>query len=379
MTRISLAFVNSFRDRHGRMRHYFRRPGCKSVPLPGLPGSTEFMEAYQVALAGVPLPPEIGASRTKPGTINAAIVVYYKSKAFTEALASETQRMRRNILERFRSDHGEKRIALLQRQHIVKLLEPMKPHAQRNWLKTIRGLMAFALAESMIAADPTEGVKPIKAAKSRGHMTWHAPQIAMYRNQYSLGTMARLAIEFMLNVGARRHDAHLLGYQHIRDGRICWRPHKTLRTTGQPLKIKIMPQLQEALDAMSRSENVLTFLTTEHGKPFASAAAFGNKFAKWCRAAGLQPVLCDDGKMRCYRAHGLRKAALTQASNNGATGPELQALGGFATLAQVQVYIAEADQERLADSAIAKRLGADEAKAATATYKPSAAKLQTGS
>jgi hypothetical protein len=32
----------------------------------------------------------------------------------------------------------------------------------------------------------------------------------------------------------------------------------------------------------------LTFLTTDYAKPFASAAAFGNKFAGWCKQAGLE-------------------------------------------------------------------------------------------
>jgi hypothetical protein len=72
MTRIRLQYVNSFRDRHGQLRHYFRRPGYKSVALPGLPGSAEFMESYQAALAGETAPRvEIGASRTRPGTIAA--------------------------------------------------------------------------------------------------------------------------------------------------------------------------------------------------------------------------------------------------------------------------------------------------------------------
>ncbi|WP_192740838.1 hypothetical protein [Bradyrhizobium sp. OAE829] len=50
----------------------------------------------------------------------------------------------------------------------------------------------------------------------------------------------------------------------------------------------------------------MTFLVNDYGRPFASAAAFGNKFAGWCNAAGLKPVLCDDGRVRNYRAHGLR-------------------------------------------------------------------------
>ena len=377
MARLKLQFTNSFRDRHGRMRHYFRRPGCKAIALPGLPGSAEFMEAYQAALAGTPSAVrEIGASRTHAGTINAAIVAYYKHDSFTKALAPETQRMRRNILERFRAEHGEKRIALLQRSHIVALLERMKPHAQKNWLKTIRGLMAFAVANNLRADDPSENVKPLKPVKSSGHMMWHKPQIAMYREHYKVGTVARLALELMLNIAARRHDAHVLGHQHIRDGKLCWRPHKTLRTTNKMLKVQIMPQFQEALDAMPRSENVLTFLTTDHGKPFASAAAFGNRFADWCRAAGLKPVLCDDGRVRSFRAHGLRRAALTEAAHAGATMSELMALGGHASPSQLQVYLQEAEQERLADAAINKRLAA-EAETETPIYKPDRRRLQT--
>src|ERR1019366_10650757 len=77
--------------------------------------------------------------------------------------------------------------------------------------------------------------------------------------------------------------------QHViisnRDGqkKLCWRPHKTLRITGKMLKVTIIPSLQAALDAMPKSKDALTFLTNNYGRPFASAAAFGNKFADWCR------------------------------------------------------------------------------------------------
>src|SRR6266436_3263461 len=94
-----------------RAGFYFRRPGFKSVPLPGLPWSPQFMEVYEAALSGQPL--QIGASRTKLGTVSAAIVGYYYDQSFL-ALAPSTQRPLRGILERFRAEHGDKRIALLQ-------------------------------------------------------------------------------------------------------------------------------------------------------------------------------------------------------------------------------------------------------------------------
>jgi len=361
MATIKLKYVNSFPDRHGKLRHQCRIPGRKSFGLPGVPGSVEFMEAYQAALAGAPVSrTDLGASRTTTGTVNAAVVRYYKDKLFTDALAPESQRMRRAILERLRNEHGEKRIALLTKAHIVKLLEPMTPHAQKNWLKTMRGLVAYAVSKEMIAADPTEGVTPTKAPKSNGHMTWREPQIERFRGYYPLGTMARLALELMLNIAARRYDAHALGHQHIRDEgkgpKLCWRPHKTLRTTNKLLKVRVLPELLAALDAVPPSDDILTFLKTDHCKPFASAAAFGNKFADWCRAAGLKPVLCDDGKVRSFRAHGLRKAALRALAHAGCTDEEMMQVSGHSDARQLREYLNEVDQEEMADAAFEKLL-----------------------
>src|SRR6266513_3100092 len=74
MTRIRLDYVHEFLDRHGRVRRYFRRSGFRQVPLPGLPGSAEFMEAYQAALSGETTPRiEIGAGRAKPGTVRRSL------------------------------------------------------------------------------------------------------------------------------------------------------------------------------------------------------------------------------------------------------------------------------------------------------------------
>src|SRR5438132_7921032 len=104
MTKIRLDYIHDFRDRHGKIRRYVRLPGRKRVALKGVPGSEEFMEAYRAALAGAVPRVEIGASRTKPGTVNAAVISYVNSAAF-QAGAPDTRRTRRNILERFRTEH----------------------------------------------------------------------------------------------------------------------------------------------------------------------------------------------------------------------------------------------------------------------------------
>src|SRR4051812_26443687 len=88
-------YVQAFLDRNRQPRFYFRRAGFKSVPLPGLPWSPKFMEAYEAALSGQPVP--IGLSRSKPGTVSAAISGYYHDQSFL-MLAPSTQRPLRAIL-----------------------------------------------------------------------------------------------------------------------------------------------------------------------------------------------------------------------------------------------------------------------------------------
>ena len=109
----------------------------------------------RAALAPRPKTKRSGRDEGRPEAIDALIASYFKSDAFTKALAGETQRMRRNILDRLRTNHGGKLVATLERRHVVAMLEKKRPYAQKNWLKTIRGLMLFAIKENYRADDPT--------------------------------------------------------------------------------------------------------------------------------------------------------------------------------------------------------------------------------
>ncbi|MBJ7403398.1 MAG: tyrosine-type recombinase/integrase [Bradyrhizobium sp.] len=377
MADTKLDFVHSFKDARKKWRHVFRRKGQKRVTLQTgskqLVLTPELMDAYfaLVEKTGGAIPVgEIGASRTKAGTVDALAVALYKHDVFTKALAKDTQDTWRRIIDNFRTfetpggrRYGENRIATIRQKSITAFLEGKTANAQKNNLKAVRFLIRFAISQGELAHDPTESIATLKKAgpKSIGHMTWLEPQIAQYREHHKLGTVARVAIELLLNIASRRYDAHLIGDQHIRNGQLVWRPHKTQRSTGKLLAIKIMPELQAALDALpkaARADGVLTLLVNDYGRPFASAAAFGNKFADWCVAAGLKSVLCDDGRTRNYRAHGLRKAACKQLAHAGCTAPEIMAVSGHATLAQVQVYIDEVEQERMAAAAMEKRAAA---------------------
>src|SRR6266487_3153858 len=78
-------FVELWRDRHGKVRVYFRKGRGARIPLPGSIGSPEFEEAYQRALAGM-LEHREGVRRgprgPAPGTLAALIQSYMRSAAY---------------------------------------------------------------------------------------------------------------------------------------------------------------------------------------------------------------------------------------------------------------------------------------------------------
>src|SRR6476646_6038626 len=85
-------YINAYVDRNGKARFYFRRAGFKSVALPGIPWSPEFMQAYEEAMAGQP---PIGADRVLPGSMHALAISYYSSPDFLR-LKANSKRVRRN-------------------------------------------------------------------------------------------------------------------------------------------------------------------------------------------------------------------------------------------------------------------------------------------
>jgi integrase len=340
MTKIRLRYIQEFRDRHGRTRRYFRRPRSARIPLSGAPGSAEFMEAYQAALAGFEVPRRAaGASRSAPGSVSAAIAAYYVDSSFRDALAPATQQMRRAILERFRADHGDKRLALLQRPHIAKLLGEKKPFAARNWLKTLRGLMQFAVAVGLRSDDPTEGIKPAKAVTTGGFHSWSEEEIAQFETRYPAGSQARFAMALLLYTAQRRGDIVRMGPQHVRNGMITVRAQKTSRTTGKTLQIPIHPALAELLAATPAKH--LTFLTTKTGVPF-TAAGFGNKVREWC----------DEAMLPDCTAHGLRKAQCRRLAEAGCSEHEIAAISRHESLSEIRTYTRAAGQARMAQSAM---------------------------
>jgi integrase len=327
-------YTHGFVDRHGHARFYFRRAGYKTVPLPGLPWSPQFMAAYELACKNDMA--EIGASRTLPGTVSAALIAYYQHPSFTDALAKVTQQNRRAILESFRHEHGDKRIALMHAQALQATLNHKTPASQRNFKRAMRGFLDFCMAHNLIKVDPLAGTK-LSRMKVRGHHTWTDEEIAQYQARHTPGTQARLALELLLQTGHARADVARMGPQHVRNGTLSMRRQKT----DVQFDIPLLPDL--LAEMRLHPKNGLAFLISERGKPF-GAASFGNKFRSWCNEAGLK---------HCA-AHGLRKASAVRHALNGASAFELMAWHGWKTIGEAQRYVEEANRIRLAMSAGAK-------------------------
>jgi integrase len=341
MTKIRLSFVHEFRDRHGKVRRYVRLPGRKRVPLPGVPGSSEFMQAYEAALAGeAATVRQIGESRSKPGTIAALAAMYFSSAHF-RGLSVSTQATYHGILDRFRCEHGDKRVATLAREHIVKMFAKKTdtPAAANNWLRMVRMLMQFAISEGIRRDDPTSGVRAIRV-RTEGFYTWSEEDIAAFETRHSVGSRARLALALLLYTAQRRGDVVRMGRQHIRHGVLAIRQQKT----GVTVEIPLHPELIAVLDASAPAH--LTFLTTSSGEPF-TPAGFTNWFRECCGQAGL-PKGCSP--------HGLRKAASRRLAEHGCTPHEIMSITGHQTLKEVTRYTAAADRRGLAEKAVAKTL-----------------------
>lgn len=263
-------YTHGYVDQHGRPRFYLRRAGFKKVALPGLPWSPEFMAARELALNDSSSKIELGAKRTVAGTVNAGLVSYYQSASFT-GLAESSQKMRRAELERFRADHGDKRLQLMHKRALQNILNGKTPAAQRNWKKAMRGFLAHCLALDMIKVDPLAGVT-LSKIKTIGHHPWESWECEQFEAHHAVGTRARLAYELLLQAGQSKCDVVRMGRQHIRKGMMTMRRQKT----GVPFNVEITQRLQAAIDAMPES-NYLTFLVTgqgSHSRQQASGTTF---------------------------------------------------------------------------------------------------------
>ena len=102
--------------------------------------------------------------------------IYLKHDAFKKGLAPATQAMRRPILDHFREfltpsgrRYGENRLATIQRKNINDVLAGKTSNAQRNWLKVLRHLIAFAIQEGECSVESVGNQAAARDKERRSH------------------------------------------------------------------------------------------------------------------------------------------------------------------------------------------------------------------
>ena len=303
------------------------------------------MAAYELAAQGEKI--EIGKAKSKPGTIGALVASYYRSSDFTN-LSDVTKRTYRNILERFRAEHADKRVAMLQRRHIQKLVNDRAgtPSAANRLLRMIHILMRHAVEMNWRHDDPTRGVRKLKE-KSGGFTTWEDDHIDLFLAHHKPGTRAHLAMMLLLYTGQRRGDVVRMGRQHVRNNVLTIAQQKT----GQVVSIPLHPKLKATLDQLPKDN--LTFLVSERGGPM-KPESFTNWFRRIVREVTHEvngkpvPALPDR-----LSPHGLRKATCRMLAEAGCTPHQIMAISGHKTLAEVTRYTVAAERIGLAEGAMA--------------------------
>jgi integrase len=314
--------------------------GRKAVTIKGTYGSPEFAANYRAAR-------EVDdggrGAVGKHGTIEALARSYLRSAAFA-GLATETQRSRRRLVEGFASKYGKLQVGGdngLKRHNVKAIMDRLanKPGEARNTLSMLRVLMALAIEEGIRDDDPSAKIKRPKLSATGWH-TWDEDEIAAFETRHPVGTMPRLAFALALHTGQRAADLRKMGKQHISDGMIAVVQQKT----ATPLWIPIHPQLGEII--AKTPINNLTLIVSETGQPYSSAGTFSHAMNRWAKQAGITGA----------PLHGLRKACCRRLAELGCTIPQIMAISGHKSLAEVERYIKAASQKLLAKEAIARTL-----------------------
>jgi len=334
-------------DPRGNCRYYVRKPGFKKVRIredfEDRDGNIrpEFMRAYFAALDGLenkaPSPPATPREKTFYWLIDQ----YYRSSKF-KGFDRLTQADKRGVLNRYCETAGNLPYASCRKEDIEASQDKRRqtPGAADKLVKYLRSLFAWAIDKKLASFNPAVGIAKIN--ETEGWHTWTPAEVDIYRGHHKIGTKARLALELMLNVGARISDASRIGRQHETNGWlvfVAWKNRN--RKSRKTIECPITRELAEALAATPTGDTV--YLVNDLGRPF-TINGLGNKMRDWCDAAGLP---------QCT-AHGLRKAAAAILAESGVTAPELCALFGWSKLETAEIYIREARKRTMVANAFTR-------------------------
>jgi len=334
VTRLRLKYVHEYIDRHGRVRRYVRKGG-KHIPLPGMPGSPDFMEAYQAALRLKPTP--IVTTRNRENTLAALVERFLLSADFVN-LKAASQKTYQKALGPVLSAHGHRLVGDLEIDKARKVIEDIGARApgMANLTRSVlTKLFNYAVDIGLRRDNPFARVPRYKLGS---YHTWTEEELLTYEARWPLGTRERLAYALLLYTTQRVGDAVCMRRSDVVNGALTIKQNKT----GTELVIPLHPEL---LDAIKAGPSLGLYLIGDRsGRPI-TADRLSALLLAAARAAAL-PRECVP--------HGLRKAGIRRLAEHGATTKQIASVSGHKSLREIERYTAAADQKELARQAVRK-------------------------
>ncbi len=307
MTPPSLKYCSYDPDRHGNDRWYARRRINgklrkerieAELPATGIP-SPEFMAAYWSALARLESAPATASSTPRESTF-AWLWDEYQRSAEWQGYDRLTKQDKRSVLGRWVKPIEQLPFRGYRQVDVERSRDKRvdTPHSANKLVKYLKVFFGWAVKKRHLATNPALGVDKL-TVKAGGWKTWTAADVEKYRRRWPLGTQARLALELMLQVGARISDAAQLGRQHEYadpdDGSrwIGFTAHKN--RNSHPVRID-QPMLPELIAAIAACDQVgdLTYIVTV--RPSRSKA-----WATRCASGATRPSCAIAARTACAR------------------------------------------------------------------------------
>ncbi|MCE6968047.1 tyrosine-type recombinase/integrase [Cereibacter sphaeroides] len=333
----------------GNYRYRVRVEGRKHVrvPLPVTPEHPNFMEYYRAARAGEAYTLQATLSelavKHSLGWLTHEYIAAMRQMEHAGLLHRSTVHQRTQFLARLRTfKNFEGKEMAMPRSAVIKWRDSMMgtPGAADNGIKAVRAMFAWAIDQGLVDANPCDNVRRLNKM-STGATAWTLDNFNAFFAEHPAGTMPHLALTLYIYTACRVSDVYRLGrHNEIKiDGNPFIR-FQPVKKGSAVVTVPITSQLRFAIDAVPRKGS--TYLLSEHGRPYASAKAFANKFAAWVEEAGLEGLT----------SHGIRKSAGQLLALAGATQYHIMSVHGHTEAKTSEVYTKGVDRARLAAEAI---------------------------
>ena len=338
-----LKYVTSGPDRHGKLRHRYRRNGI-SLYLPGVPGSDEFNAAYQEAVRrsqeALKAPPARHLSaeevRCPKGSV-AALIRDYKETTRYQRLAAPTVRQYEGAFAAFIEKFGTAAVRHIKTKHVLAMMDGLKatPGVANAYLRTLKMLLNYAVLRGDIAFNPAGNVRQIKLGE---WVAWSEDDVRRFEKRWPLGTIERRIYNVALCTGQRAEDLRRMRVDDIDDGWIRVRQGKT----GELVELPVQASLQRDLEAFPPKGEFL--ISRPDGKPYGPGS-----LSKLVKAALREAGIDEDRKL-----HGLRKATCRRLAEAGCSEREIMSVSGHRSSASVSGYVRQVNQRHMAQQAMAR-------------------------